>query len=280
MEEAVIVSAARTPIGRFGGGFVDMPAADLGALAIKVALDRAKVSPASVEEVVFGCCLHVGEDTNIGRRASVKAGLPVEVPAFTVNRVCGSGLEAINTAARFIETGDAQVMVAGGTENMSQMPYVIRKARWGYRMGDGVIEDTMTTGPLHCPFNHYHMGVTAENVAARFEISRQAQDEFSLQSHQKAVAAIKAGRFKDEIIPVSVPQGRGQPKIVDTDEHPRADSSLERLGGLPAAFKQGGCVTAGNSSGVNDGAAAVVIMSRSMAKKLGLKPLLVVKARA
>lgn len=278
--EAVIVSGVRTPIARFGGGLKDISAADLGSIAIKAAVERARISPASIDEVVFGCTVHVGEDTNIARVCSIKAGLPVEVPAYTVNRMCTSGLEAINTASRFIEAGEAEVMVAGGTENMSQMPYIVRQARWGYRMGSGILEDAMEMGPLRCAINHYHLAITGENLAEKYNISRQEQDEFALVSQQRAVAAMQAGKFKDEIVPVSVPQPKGEAKLVDTDEHPRPDTSLERLSRLSPAFKKGGTITAANASGINDAAAAVVMMSRQKARELNVKPLLVIRARA
>jgi acetyl-CoA C-acetyltransferase len=278
--EAVIVSAARTPIGRFGGGLMNVHAIELGATAIKAAVERARIAPSDVDEVVMGCTVHVGEDTNIARLCSLKAGLPIEVPAYTVNRMCTSGLEGINTASRFIEAGEAEVMVAGGTENMSQMPYILRKARWGYRLGGAIMEDAMEMGPLRCAVNHYHLAITGENVVEKYGIGREEQDRFALMSHQRAVAAIQAGKFKDEIIPVSVPQPKGEAKIIDTDEHPRADTSLERLSRLPPAFKEGGTITAGNASGINDAAAAVVIMSRQKAQQLGIKPLLAIKARA
>jgi acetyl-CoA C-acetyltransferase len=217
------------------------------------------------------------EDGYIARHAAVKAGLPIEVPAYTVNRICGSGLEAINTAARWIQTGDAEIIVAGGAENMTMMPYYLRQARTGYRMGNGEIED----GVLHLltdPFNRYHMGVTAENLADEFEIPREVQDEFALRSQQRAAAAIAAGKFKDEILPIEVTQGR-EKVLIDKDEHPR-ETTAESLGRLRAAFKEGGKVTAGNASGINDGAAAVVVMSQKKADQLGIKPKLRLVARA
>ncbi|MBI2304873.1 MAG: acetyl-CoA C-acetyltransferase [Chloroflexi bacterium] len=279
MEEVVIVSGVRTAIGGFGGSFRDYPAYKLGAAAIKAALEKAGIDGKEVDDVIFGCHYQVGEDGYMARHCAVEAGLPVEVPAYTVNRICGSGLEAINTATRAIMAGDASIVVAGGVENMSQLPYILRKARWGYRLGDSILEDVVIQG-LNCPFNHYHMGVTAENVAERFEVSRQAQDEMALMSHQRAVAAIQEGRFKEQILPITVPQPRGEPKVVDTDEHPRPDTSLEKLAKLPTAFKKDGTVTAGNSSGLNDAAAAVVLMSRRRAQELGLKPRLFVRDRA
>ena len=277
MEDVVIVSGARTPIGRFQGAFSNTPASDLGAIVIRAAVERAAIAPEQVDQVVFGCVGQVMEDGYISRFAAVKAGMPIETPAVTVNRICGSGLEAINTAARFIETGDAQVCVAGGAENMTMMPYYLRQGRAGYRMGNGTLED----GILHLlgdPFSKVHMGITAENLAERYEVSREQQDEVSLQSQQRAAAAIAAGRFKDEIVPVEVKQGK-ETVTIDTDEHPRM-TTMEALGKLRAAFKDGGMVTAGNASGINDGAAAVVVTSASKARELGLKPRLKLVARA
>jgi acetyl-CoA C-acetyltransferase len=277
MEDVVLVSGVRTAIGRFQGGFANTPASDLAAAVIKEAVDRAGIKGEQVDQVVLGCVGQVMEDGYIARHAAVKAGLPIEVPAYTVNRICGSGLEAINTAARWIQTGDAEVVVAGGAENMTMMPYYLRQARTGYRMGNGEIED----GVLHLltdPFNRYHMGITAENLADEFEIPREVQDEFALRSQERAAAAIAAGRFKDEILPIEVTQGR-EKVLIDQDEHPRA-TTAEALGRLRAAFKEGGKVTAGNASGINDGAAAVVVMSQRKADELGLKPKLRLVARA
>ncbi|MEX1255900.1 MAG: thiolase family protein, partial [Dehalococcoidia bacterium] len=220
----------------------------------------------------------VMEDAYIARHAAVKAGLPIEVPAYTVNRICGSGLEAINTAARWIETGDASVIVAGGAENMTMMPYYLRNGRYGYRLGHGEVEDGITH-LLSDPFSKSSMGITAENLAEKYEVSREQQDEVALRSQQRAAAAMEAGRFKDEIVPVEVKAGR-ETKVIDTDEHPRADTTAESLAKLRPAFKEGGMVTAGNASGINDGAAAVVVMSRSKADELGLKPRLRMVARA
>lgn len=277
MEDVVIVSGARTPIGRFQGAFANTPASDLAAIVIKAAVERAGLSPAQVEHVIMGCVGQVAEDAYISRHASVKAGIPIETPAVTVNRICGSGLEAINTASRYIQAGDAGVIVAGGAENMTMMPYYLRQARSGYRMGNGVIED----GILHLlgdPFSKVHMGITAENLAEKFEISRETQDEYSVRSQERALAAIEAGKFKDEIVPVEVKQGK-ETVTVDTDEHPRR-TSMEALAKLKPAFKEGGMVTAGNASGINDGAAAVVVMGASKARELGVKPRLRLVARA
>jgi acetyl-CoA C-acetyltransferase len=277
MEDVVIVSGVRTPIGRFQGAYSNLPASDLGAIVIKAAVERAGLEPAQVDHVILGCVGQVMEDGYISRHAAVKAGMPIETPALTVNRICGSGLEAINTAARYIECGDADIVVAGGAENMTMMPYYLRQARAGYRMGNGVIED----GILHLlgdPFSKQHMGITAENLAEKYEVSRATQDEYAMRSQERAAAAIAAGKFKDEIVPVEVKQGK-ETVTIDQDEHPR-QTTIEALGKLRAAFKDGGMVTAGNASGINDGAAAVVLMSASKAKELGIKPRLKLVSRA
>lgn len=278
MEDVVIVSGVRTAIGRYGGGFVDTPAADLGAAVIKESVSRAGIEPAQVEQVILGCAGQFGEDAYVSRVAAVNAGLPQEVPAYTVNRLCGSGLEAINTAARWIETGDADVIVAGGTENMSRYPYLMDSARWGARMGDAQMADGLLQ-ILNDPFSRSHMGVTAENLVERWNLEREALDEFSVASHEKAIKAIDEGRFKDQILPFEVKKGR-KTTIVDTDEHPRRDANLEGMAGLRPAFKKDGQVTAGNASGINDGAAAVVMMSAKKADELGVKPLLRLVGRA
>ena len=278
MEEVVLVSGCRTAIGRLGGAFQNFSASDLGAVVIREAVSRAGVKPEQVDQVILGCVGQVMEDAYIARYAAVKADLPIEVPAYTVNRICGSGLEAINTAARWIETGDASVVVAGGTENMSMMPYYIRSARYGYRLGNGELED----GVQHLlgdPFSKEHMGVTAENLAEKFNISREEQDEIALRSQQRTGVAMSEGRFKDEIVPVEI-KTRKETIIVDTDEHPRPDTSPESLAKLRPAFKKDGVVTAGNASGINDGAAAVVVMSKARADELGIKPRLRMVARA
>ncbi len=277
MEDVVIVSGVRTAIGRFQGSLADVPASDLAAHVIREAVARAAIDPATVDQVVMGIVGQVAEDGYLSRHAAVKAGLPMETPAMNVNRICGSGLEAINTASRFIQTGDAQVVVAGGAENMTRMPFYLRKARTGYRLGHDSIED----GIIHLlsdPFKGYHMGITAENLAERYEVSREAQDEFSAESQRRALAAIEAGRFKEQIAPLPVRAGREE-KFFDTDEHPRA-ATTEALAKLRPAFKEGGVVTAGNASGINDGASALVLMSASKAKELGAKPRLRVVARA
>jgi acetyl-CoA C-acetyltransferase len=278
MEEVVLVSGARSAIGRLGGAFQNFPASDLAAAVIKAAVERAGVKPEQVDQVILGCVGQVMEDGYIARHAAIKAGLPIEVPACAVNRICGSGLEAINTAARWIECGDAELVVAGGVENMTMMPYYVRYARYGYRLGHGQLED----GVQHLlgdPFTKVHMGITAENLAEKFGISREVQDEYALRSQQRAVAAIQAGKFKDEIVPIEVKVGR-ETRVIDTDEHPRADTSAEALAKLRPAFKEGGMVTAGNASGINDGAAAVVVTSRRKADELKLRPRLRLVARA
>jgi len=278
MEDVVIVSGVRTAIGRYGGGFVGTGAAELGAAVIREAVSRAGIEAGQVDQVVVGCAGQFGEDAYVSRVAAVHAGLPESVPAYTVNRLCGSGLEAINTAARWIETGDADVIVAGGTENMSRYPYLMDSARWGVRMGDAQMSDGLLQ-ILNDPFNRYHMGVTAENLVERWGLAREELDEFSVQSHEKAVRAIDAGRFADQIVPVEVKQGR-KTATIETDEHPRRDANLESLTGLRPAFKPDGQVTPGNASGINDGAAAVVMMSARKADELGVTPLLRMVGRA
>ncbi|MHB8156762.1 MAG: acetyl-CoA C-acetyltransferase [Desulfocucumaceae bacterium] len=278
MKEAVIVSSVRTAVGKFGGTLNGTPAVELGALVIKEALKRAGIDSKIVDEVVMGNVLQAGLGQNPARQASVKAGIPQEVPAWTMNLVCGSGLKAVGNAAQQIWSGDAEIVVAGGMENMSMAPYVMDKARWGMRMGDAKIIDAMIKDGLWCAFNDVHMGITAENVAEKYGISREEQDLFSLSSQQKAIAAIDAGRFKDEIIPVVLPQKKGDPVIFDTDEFPRRGTTIESLSKIPPAFKKGGTVTAGNASGINDGAAAFVVMSSDKAKELGLKPLFIIKS--
>ena len=273
MQEVVIVSGARTPIGRFGGAFKDVSASELGSLVIRSALEQANIRPDQVDEVVLGNALQTAEAGYAARLASIGAGIPDEVPTIAINRQCSSGLEAINMAALMVKTGEVDIVVAGGIENMSQSPYLIGyKARFdGLGMGDGALTDSLTKG-LGCPVNLYHMGVTAENVAERFGVSREDQDELAAISHQRAVAAIKDGRFDHQISSVTVPQRRGDPIIVSRDEGPREDSTVERLAQLNPVFKKDGTVTAGNASSINDGAAAVVIMSAEKAAELGVKP--------
>ena len=273
MKEVVIASAVRTPIGSFGGGLKDVSAADLGALVIKEAVNRAGIKGELVEEVLMGNVIQAGLGQNIARQATIKAGLPVEVPAMTINMVCGSGLRTVALAAQMIKAGDADIIVAGGTENMSQAPYVLKSARWGQRMGDGKMVDSLINDALTDAFNNYHMGVTAENIAKEWNLTREEQDQFALNSQLKAEAAIKAGKFKDEIVPVVIPQRKGEPKVFDTDEFPRFGATIESLAKLRPAFIKDGTVTAGNASGINDGAAAFVVMSAEKAEELGITPL-------
>ncbi|OPX49050.1 acetyl-CoA C-acetyltransferase [Clostridium thermobutyricum] len=271
MRDVVIVSAVRTALGSFGGSLKDVPAVDLGATVIKAAVEKAGIKPELVEEVIMGNVIQAGLGQNTARQATLKAGLPVETSAMTINKVCGSGLRAVSLAAQMIKAGDSDIIVAGGMESMSQAPYVLKSSRWGQRMGDGKMVDSMINDALWDAFNNYHMGITAENIAERWGITREDQDNFAVNSQNKAEAAIKSGRFKDEIVPVVIPQRKGEPKIFDTDEFPRFGSTLEGLGKLRPAFKKDGTVTAGNASGINDGAAAFVIMSAEKAEELGLK---------
>ncbi|NLW40411.1 MAG: acetyl-CoA C-acetyltransferase [Tissierellia bacterium] len=273
MKEVVIVSAVRTAIGAYGGSFKDVSAVTLGTVVAKEAMKRANITPDMVDEVIFGNVLQAGQGQNVARQISVHAGIPIEVPSYTVNKVCGSGLKTVALAAQAIKAGEADIILAGGTENMSQAPYLLKKARWGHRMGDGVLEDYMVNDGLTDVFNGYHMGITAENIVEQWNLTREEQDEFALNSQLRAEKAIKEGRFKDEIVPVEVPQRKGDPVIVDTDEHPRFGSTIEGLAKLRPAFKKDGTVTAGNASGINDGAAALVVMSKEKAEELGLKPL-------
>lgn len=273
MREVVIASAVRTALGSFGGSLKDVPAVDLGALVIKEALNKAGVKPECVDEVLMGNVIQAGLGQNPARQAAVKAGLPVEIPSMTINKVCGSGLRCVALAAQMIKAGDADVIVAGGMENMSQGPYVLRTARFGQRMGDGKMVDAMVNDALTDAFNGYHMGITAENIAEQWGLTREMQDEFAANSQIKAEAAIKAGKFKDEIVPVVIPQRKGDPIVFDNDEFPRFGTTAEKLAKLRPAFKKDGTVTAGNASGINDGAAALVVMSAEKAKELGVTPI-------
>lgn len=273
MREVVIVSAVRTPVGKFGGALADLSAVDMGSLVIKEALKRAEIQPQQVDEVIFGNVLQAGLGQNPARQAAVKGGIPVEASAFTVNKVCGSALKCVELAAQAIIAGDAEVVVAGGMESMSNAPYVTSaKARWGLRMGDAQLTDVMVKDGLWCAFNDYHMGITAENVAEEFGVTRQVQDQTAYGSHAKAVEAIESGAFKSEILPITIKSKKGE-TVVDTDEGPRKGLTLESLATLKPAFKKDGTVTAGNASSINDGAAALVIMSADKAKELGIKPL-------
>ncbi len=280
MSNAVIVAAVRTAIGSFGGSFKNTTAVELGSIVVKAALDQAKVDPKLVDELIFGNVLQAGLGQNVARQVAIKAGLPIEVPSFTINKVCGSGLKAVQLAAQAIENGDAEVIVAGGTENMSLSPYVVNSARWGARMGDTAMVDTMVYDGLTDAFSGVHMGITAENIAEKYGFTREQQDAFAVVSQRRAVDAIAAGKFVDEIVPVVIPQKKGDPIIVDTDEYPKPGTSMEGLAKLRPAFKKDGTVTAANASGLNDGAACLVLMSEEKAKALGLKPLVVIKAAA
>ena len=272
MSEIVILSACRTPIGTFGGVFKDVPAVDLGALVVREALARAAVKPAEVDETVLGCTLQAGMGMNPARQASIRAGLPESVPAHTVNKVCGSGLKAVILAAQAIKAGDAQVVVAGGFESMSRAPFLLPGARWGERLGHGKVLDHMIHEGLTDAFHDIHMGITAENVAEAYGISREDQDAFAAESQARAAAAIREGRFKAEIVAVPLPQKKGESRLVEQDEHPRPDTTGESLARLKPAFKKDGTVTAGNASGLNDGAAALVVASAHKAAAIGAKP--------
>lgn len=277
-QEVVIVSAVRTAIGSFGGALKDVPATKLGAIVIKEAVQRAGIKPEQVSEVIMGNVLQAGLGQNPARQSAIEAGLPDTVPAMTINKLCGSGLKSVHLAFQAIYAGDADIVVAGGMENMSLAPYLMPKARTGYRMGDQTVVDSMLQDGLMCAFNNYHMGVTAENLCDRYEISREEQDEFAARSQARAAAAIDSGRFDDEIVPVEIPQRKGEPVIFDTDEYVKRDSTADKLGKLRPAFKKEGSVTAGNASGINDGAAAVVVMSKAKAEELGLTPIAAVIA--
>jgi len=271
--EAVILSACRTPIGAFGGALKDVSAADLGAVVVREALSRAGAKAEDVGDVVLGCVLQAGNGMNVARQAALKAGLPVETPGETVNRVCGSGLQAVVHAVEAIRVGYVDTMVAGGTESMSNAPYLLKGARWGYRMGNAEAIDSMLQEGLTCAIAACHMGITAEEVATRYNVSRADQDAFAAESQQRAVSAIGEGRFKEEIVPVPVPQRKGDPIVVDTDEYPRAGTTADKLAALKPAFKKDGSVTAGNASGINDGAAALVVATGAKAKAMDRKPL-------
>ncbi len=270
MQDVVIVAATRTAIGRFQGGLADVPATKLGEAVVRRLLADTGVEPGAVSEVILGQVLTAGAGQNTARQTSIFAGLPDEVPAMTINKVCGSGLKAVHLGSQAIRCGEADVIIAGGQESMSLAPYVLPKARTGLRMGHATLVDSMIQDGLWDAFNDFHMGITAENLAQKYSLSREAQDAFAAASHRKAAAAINEGRFKNEITPVEVPQRKGDPKIVDTDEQPRGDTTAESLGGLRAAFKKDGTVTAGNASALNDGAAAVMLMSEARANQLGL----------
>ncbi len=272
MEGVVIAGGVRTPVGAFQGVFSEVPAVDLGVAVVKEALNRTGIKPEQVEEVIMGCILQGGQGQNPARQALLKAGIPKEVPAQTVNMVCGSGLRSIADAARIIATGQADIIVAGGLESMTRAPYYLENARNGYRMGNGELVDMMIHDGIWDIINNVHMGITAENIAAKYGITREEQDAFAYETQMKAAQAMSSGRFKDEIVPVSIPQKKGDPKIVDKDEHPKPDTTMEKLAKLRPAFKKDGTVTAGNASGINDGAAAFVVLSERKAKELGITP--------
>lgn len=273
MREVVIVSAARTAIGNYGGSLAGFSAVDLGVIAAKEAINRAGIKPTDVDETIVGNILSAGQGQNIARQISVLAGIPETSPAMTINKLCGSGLRSVSMAAQFIMLGDADVILAGGTESMSNAPYLLEKARFGYRMGHGELTDSMIKDGLTDAFNNFHMGITAENIADQWQLSREEQDIFAANSQQKTEKALQEGRFKEEIVPVEIPQRKGDPIIFDTDEYPKQGITVDKLAKLRPAFKKDGTVTAGNASGLNDGAAMLVIMSAGKAKELGVKPI-------
>jgi acetyl-CoA C-acetyltransferase len=272
-EDVVILSGCRTPIGSFGGAFKDVSAVDLGAVAVKEAVRRSGARPDQVDEVVFGCILQAGVGMNPARQASIRAGIPESVPAHTVNKVCGSGLKAVMLAAQAVKCADAELVVAGGTESMSGAPYLLPGGRWGERLGNGKLLDHMIHEGLTDAFHDIHMGITAENIVERYRIAREDQDAFAAESQARAAAAIREGRFKAEIVAVPVPQKKGEARLVDTDEYPRPGTTVETLAQLKPAFRKNGTVTAGNASGINDGAAAVVVTTAARARALGASPL-------
>lgn len=280
-EEAVIVSATRTPTGKFQGALKSFSATDLGAMVVREAVKRAGVQPENVDEVIMGCVIQAGLGQNPARQAALRGGIPFGVSAVTINKVCGSGLKAVMMAAHSVQLGDAEIVIAGGMESMTNAPYVLPKAREGYRLGNGVLVDAMIQDGLWCAFENYHMGNTGEVVAERYNVTRAQQDEYAYNSHRKAAAAIKAGKFKDEILPVEIPQKKGAPPVVfDTDESVREDASLEAMAKLKPAFKEAGTVTAGNAPGVNDGASALVVTSLNRARELGVEPMARIVAQA
>ena len=272
-KQPVIISAVRTPVGKLLGALKNFKATDLGAMVVREAVKRAGVKPEDVDEVIMGCVIQAGLGQNPARQAALRGGLPPSVAAVTVNKVCGSGLKAVMLAAQGIQLGDTEIVVAGGMESMSNAPYLIPKGREGYRLGHGTLVDSMIQDGLWCSFEDQHMGCNGEVVSERFHVSRAAQDEYALNSHRKAIAAIKAGRFKDEIVPIEIQQKKGAPLVFDTDETVREDTSIEALGKLKPVFKADGTVTAGNAPGVNDGASAVVVTSLDRARELGVEPM-------
>ena len=280
MRQVVIISAARSAIGKFQGSLSGFTAPELGALAIRAALERAKLEPHQIDEAIMGCVLQAGLGQNPARQAALKAGLPDAVSAFTVNKVCGSGLKSVMLAAQAIACGDAEIIVAGGMESMTNAPYLLTKARAGYRIGNAEMIDAMIHDGLWCAMDHWHMGETGEVVAEKYQITRELQDDFAFNSHRKASAAIASGKFVEEIFPISIPQRKGDPIIFETDEGPRADTSIEALSKLKPAFRKEGTVTAGNASAINDGAAALIVTSAEKAASLGIEPLARITAQA
>ena len=280
MREVVIVSAARTPIGSFGGTLKGTPTVTLGAIAVEEAIKRAGIAKEAVDEVIMGCVLQAGLGQNVARQISLTAGIPEEIPAMTINKVCGSGLRAVGLATSIIKAGDADIIVCGGAESMSMAPYVLPSARWGSRIGDTKIIDSMTNDGLIDGLGKYHMGITAENVAEKWGLTREQLDEFSVKSQHKAEAAVKGGKFKDEIVPVVIPQKKGEPLVFDTDEYPKFGASLEKMAKLKPAFKKDGMVTAANASGINDAGVAFVVMAKEKAEELGLEYLCKIKSYA
>lgn len=277
MREAVIVSAVRTPVGSFAGSLSALSAVDLGVIAVKEAIKRAGIKEDIIDEIIFGNVIQAGLGQNVARQVAILSGIPKETPSLTLNKVCGSGLRTVSLAAQIIKAGDADCIVTGGTESMSQAPYVVRQARWGARMGDVKMVDSMVYDGLTDAFNQYHMGITAENIAEQWKITREEVDAFAVASQNKAEAAVKSGRFKDEIVPVEITTKKGT-TVVDTDEYPKFGATVEGIAKLKPAFKKEGVVTAANASGINDGAAAVIVMSREKAEELGLNILCTVKA--
>jgi acetyl-CoA C-acetyltransferase len=278
MREVVIAQAVRTPIGAFGGGLREVTAVELGGLVIEAVLKRAMIRPEKVDEVIMGNVLQAGLGQNPARQAAIRASISQYIPSYTINKVCGSGMKAVIAASQAIKAGDADIIVAGGMENMSEAPFILPNTRWGQRIGHDQVIDAVIQDGLWCSFGQTHMGITAENIADKFAISREEQDAFAVQSQRKAEDAITSGRFSDEILPVEVPQKRGDPTLFDTDEFPRFGTTVEKLSKLKPAFREDGTITAGNSSGINDGAAALLIMSAERAFKMGIEPLATISA--
>ncbi|MDD4155015.1 MAG: acetyl-CoA C-acetyltransferase [Candidatus Cloacimonetes bacterium] len=280
MKKVVIAAAKRSPIGVFGGAFKDVSAVNLGVIVLKAVLEELNLSPEKVDEVILGNVLGAGLGQNVARQVSINSGIPVEVPAYTVNKVCGSGMKSVALAANMIKLGEADIIVAGGIENMSQSPYALSDARWGARMGDKSMVDLMIKDGLSDIFNNYHMGITAENLAEKYNLSREEQDLFATQSQNKTEKAMTSGRFDDEIVKITIPQRKGEPIVVSQDEFPRKGVTIESLAKVRPAFKKDGTVTAANSSGINDGAAIIILMSEEKAKELNIKPLAYLTASA